>query len=186
MREPPGRLRCYSIMKKTIGLFLLAAAVFIISVAAYTERVYQPREGYRAPSFELAGLADTAQTVKLSDLKGQYVLLSFWSAADPISRMRNMTNDMIVRKVDSRLAGTSKDTINFISVNFDSSRRLVEEIASRDSLNLNDILLAAGPASRRLRTDYHLADGYRSYLIDPTGRVIARNPSEITILELMR
>ncbi len=173
-------------MKKTIGLFLLAVAVCIISVAAYTERVYQPREGYRAPSFELAGLADTARTMKLSDLKGQFVLLSFWSAADPMSRMRNMTNDLMVRRVDSRLGRSSKDTLNFISVNFDSSRKLVEEIAARDSLNLNDILLAAGPDARRIRNDYHLGEGYRSYLIDPAGRVIARNPSENTILDLMR
>lgn len=172
-------------MKKTIGLLLLAVAVCIISVAAYTERVYQPREGYRAPSFELTALADTSSTLRLSDLKGQYVLLSFWSAADPTSRMRNMKNDLIVRDVDSRLSPGAKDTLNFISVNFDSSRRLVEEIASRDSLNLNDVLLAAGPDARRLKNDYQLGYGYKSYLIDPAGRVIARNPSEATILELM-
>ena len=172
-------------MKKTIGLLLLAVAVCIISVAAYTERVYQPREGYRAPSFELTALSDTSTTLRLADLKGQYVLLSFWSAADPMSRMRNMNNDVIARRVDDALPPDARDTLNFISVNFDSSRRLVEEIAARDSLNLRDILLAAGPDSRRLRSDYHLIDGYRSYLIDPAGRVIARNPSEATILRLM-
>lgn len=172
-------------MKKTIGLLLLAVAVCIISVAAYTERVYQPREGYRAPSFELTALSDTSTTLRLADLKGQYVLLSLWSAADPMSRMRNMNNDVIARRVDAALPPDARDTLNFISVNFDSSRRLVEEIAARDSLNLRDILLAAGPDSRRLRSDYHLIDGYRSYLIDPAGRVIARNPSEATILRLM-
>lgn len=172
-------------MRKTIGLLLLAAAVFIISVAAYTERVYQPREGFRAPSFELTALADTSSRLSLADLRGQYVLLSFWSAADPLSRMRNMSNDLMVRSIDSLLSPSSADTLNFISVNFDASRRLVEEIAMRDSLNLNDILLAAGPAARRLLTDYHLADGYRTYLIDPSGKVVARNPTEETIMELM-
>ncbi len=102
-----------------------------------------------------------------------------------MSRMRNMNNDVIARRVDAALPPDARDTLNFISVNFDSSRRLVEEIAARDSLNLRDILLAAGPDSRRLRSDYHLIDGYRSYLIDPAGRVIARNPSEATILRLM-
>lgn len=172
-------------MKKTIGLLLLAAAVCIISVAAYTERIYQPREGFRAPSFELTSLADTASTIRLSDLKGQYVLLSFWSAADPLSRLRNLRCSMMAKDVDSMLPAGSPDTLNFVSVNFDTSHRLVEEIASRDSLNLNDILLAAGDDARRLRTEYHLAEGYRTYLIDPTGKVVARNPSAETILDIM-
>lgn len=173
-------------MKRTLGLILLAAAVLIISVAAYTERVYQPREGFRAPQFELSALRDTSATMKLSDLKGQYVLLSFWSAADPSSRMRNISYDMLVKKIDRELSGSAGDTLNFLSVNFDTSRRLVEEIVSRDNLNSNKVLLAGGPSARQLRTDYQLADGYRSYLIDPAGKVIARNPSEETIMKLMR
>lgn len=171
-------------MKKTIGLFLLAIAVCIISIAAYTERVYQPREGFRAPAFEMPAVADTTKTLRLADLKGRYVLLSFWSAADPQSRMRNMTYDAMTREIDRGLNHRA-DSIVFLSVNFDASHKLVRELAARDSLSVDYLGRIEGQAAQRLITDYRLADGYRAYLIDPSGRVVARNPSGDTMRDIV-
>lgn len=171
-------------MKKTIGLFLLAVAVCVISIAAYTERVYQPREGFRAPAFEMPAVADTTRTLRLADLKGRYVLLSFWSAADPQSRMRNMTYDAVTRDIDRSLNHRA-DSIVFLSVNFDASHKLVRELAARDSLSVDHLGQIGGQAAQRLITDYRLADGYRAYLIDPSGRAIARNPSADTMRDIL-
>lgn len=167
-------------MKKTILLLLLAAAVCIISVAAYTERVYQPAEGFRAPEFSAEALSPGKSPLSIDENRGRYVLLSFWSSADPASRMRNMNYDALVHRIDDHPDG-SPSRLAFISVNFDASPVLAEQIARRDSLELSELANVQGPAARRLIADYRLSDGYRAYLIDPAGRVVATNPSPQTL-----
>lgn len=167
-------------MKNTLLFLLIAAAVCLFSIAAYTERIYQPTSGFRAPDFTVSALTDTATTTSLASLRGRFVVLSFWASSDPASRMRNMTYDSMTRKIDASLPA-GEDPVAFLSVNFDSSRKLVEQIARRDSINPSDISFASGATARRLISDYRLADGYRAYLIDPSGHVVARNPSEATI-----
>ncbi|MCM1029730.1 MAG: hypothetical protein NC342_09010 [Pseudoflavonifractor sp.] len=172
-------------MKKTILLFVVAAVVCFLSIAAYSGRVRQASEGFRAPEISLQPLSGQSSRLSLKDLKGRYVLLSFWSAADPTSRMRNMTYDGIVHDIDAGLAPT-QEPVSFISVNFDTSRKLLEEIASRDGLDPTMMAHAQGIEAKRLIADYRLADGYRSYLIGPTGHVMARNPSKADIMAALR
>lgn len=167
-------------MKQTILLFLLAAAVCVISVAAYTEKVYQPAEGFRAPEFSATAVAPQSSPLSLDEHHGEYVLLSFWSSTDPSSRMHNMNYDSAVRDIDAEEAPGCKE-IAFLSVNFDSSLPLARQIALRDSLPLENVANVQGPEARRLIADYRLSDGFRAYLIDPEGRVVATNPSVETL-----
>lgn len=66
---------------KVIVLF----AVLVISVSAYSERVFEAAEGYNAPSMTIEN-SDT--TLSLADMKGRYVIVTFWSSADADSRLR--------------------------------------------------------------------------------------------------
>lgn len=172
-------------MKKTILLFLLAAAVCIISVAAYTEGIYQPTEGFRAPEFSAPAVEAPGHTLSLDDHRGEYLLLSFWSSTDPASRIRNMNYDSMVRELDTD-RGIADGNMAFISVNFDSSLSLARQIAERDSLLLSNVASVQGPSARRLISDYRLSDGFRAYLIDPHGRIIATNPSAESLRQAIK
>ena len=47
--------------------------------------------GDMAPNFEIPAIYDQSKsTTKLSDLKGKYVLLSFWATYDAPSRLQNV------------------------------------------------------------------------------------------------
>ena len=65
----------------SIALFI----VLLFSVSANTERVYQAADGFKAP--ELTLTACDGSTVALSQLRGRYVLVSFWAAYDAESRI---------------------------------------------------------------------------------------------------
>ena len=70
-------------MKKTL-LAVAAIAMLLVFSSAYNEKAIDSRVGYLAPNFTVSN-ADT--TVSLQDLKGNYVLLTFWSSADAQSRI---------------------------------------------------------------------------------------------------
>ncbi len=72
---------------KVIVLF----AVLVISVSAYSERVFEAAEGYNAPSMTIEN-SDT--TLSLADMKGRYVIVTFWSSADADSRLRGYSTGM--------------------------------------------------------------------------------------------
>ena len=70
-------------MKKTMTVIALFA-VLLITVSAHSGRVYDAAEGYKAPAFTLS---KSDSTVSLADLKGRYVLLTFWASSDAASRV---------------------------------------------------------------------------------------------------
>lgn len=176
----PGLL--YRCMKKTIILLVIAIAVITLSIVSYNDRADRELEGSAAPELNLPALETGAPGLSLADLKGQYVVVSFWSAADPASRMRNMDYENIVNKIDSGLT-RDHEPLAFVSVNFDSSGSLVSEIAAIDGLDPASIARAEGASARRLIDEYNLDDGFDAFLVDPSGRIVGRNPSEEELLE---
>ncbi len=169
-------------MKKTLILFIIAAAVVTLSIVSYSRGGERSLEGAAAPELNLASLKAGAPGISLDGLKGHYVVVSFWSAADPASRMRNMSYENLVSEIDSNLP-RSRRPVAFVSVNFDESRSLVTEIAAIDGLDPSTIAQASGPAARRIIRDYDLSEGYDTFLIDPEGRIVSRNPSEDTLID---
>lgn len=165
-------------IRKTLLIFTLLACIVAISYAAYTERVYRPATGFPAPVFTLSHPDDTTTIRSLRDLRGRYVLLSFWSSADPNSRLRLKQYDNMAREFPDKAV-----PLVVLGVNFDRSRRLFDEIVRLDSLDNGHHIYASGENARRIAADYRLADGYRSYLINPQGQIIAANPSVPAILD---
>lgn len=160
------------VIRKT---FLIAVfTIFLVAVgyAGYTDRMEELHPGFKAPVFTLSHPDDTATIHSLSDLEGRYVLLNFWSSADPVSRMRLKQYDTMVKRLNE-LSGS----IVVLGVNFDRSRRLFDEIVRLDSLDHAEHIFAYGDEARRLISDYRLAEGYRTYLIDPAGHIVATDPT---------
>ena len=155
---------------KVIVLF----AVLVISVSAYSERVFEAAEGYNAPSMTIEN-SDT--TLSLADMKGRYVIVTFWSSADADSRLRAYRYDEAAKLLP-------QERFCLLSVNFDRSERLFREIVRRDNLSAENHIHVDGSQANRIIHDYRLTEGFTSLLIDPKGRIVAMNPSIETLTKL--
>lgn len=162
-------------MKKTMIIIVLFA-VLLISVSAYTGRVYEAAEGYKAPVVTLTK-GDSSE-VCLTDLKGRYVLLSFWASTDIQSRLSAASYNDVAASFD-------EERFCLLAVNLDRSERLFREIVRRDNLSAETQYHVSVGDAARLSADYHLADGLGSFLIDPEGRVVAKNPSVQTLTQIL-
>ena len=162
-------------MKKTIKFFVIFA-VLLVTVSAYTDRVYEAADGYKAPQISVANSNDT---ISLADLRGSYVLLNFWTSSDAASRLNALSYNEAAQNQ------TLGERFCLLSVNLDRSERLFREIVRRDNLSATTHYHATGSEAQAIAAAYNLADGFNSYLIDPEGRIIATNPSARTLDRLI-
>lgn len=161
-------------MKRTMNLIALFA-VLLVSVSAYTERVFEAADGFSAPELTLSN-NDTA--VSLSKLKGKYVLVSFWASSNAQSRMA-------AARYDDFNKNHSEERFCLLSVNFDRSERLFREIVRRDNLSAKSQFFVCGNDAESIIDSYRLASGFKSFLIDPQGKIIATNPSTDTLKNIV-
>ena len=95
--------------------------------------------GDKAPTFTICG---EKQLIDLKDLRGKYVLLSFWASYDALSRMQNATLNHAVAQADNvEMAGVSSD----------------------------------------LYQTYRLKRGFKNFLLDENGVIVAK---DVTVSEL--
>lgn len=144
-------------------------AVLLLTVSANTERDYNAAEGLKAPYFEVE--APDGSTVSTSDFEGRYVIVNFWASGDASSRIAANLYDSYVESV-------GEGQISFVSVNFDRNECLFREIVRRDGLKSESQFFATPEKASELTRKFDMGNGLRSFLIDPTGRIVAVNPSE--------
>ena len=163
-------------MKKTIRIIVFFA-VLLVSISAYTGKVVDAKEGYKIPSLTLIG---NNTQINLNELKGKYVLLSFWASTDAISRVACNEYSAFAKNAEA------EERFCFLSVNFDRSEMLFNEIVKRDRLQAETQYFAQGDKASRLMADYQLENGFSTYLIDPQGRIVAKNPSTQHLNEIFK
>ena len=129
---------------------------------------------YNAPSMTIEN-SDT--TLSLADMKGRYVIVTFWSSADADSRLRAYRYDEAAKLLP-------QERFCLLSVNFDRSERLFREIVRRDNLSAENHIHVDGSQANRIIHDYRLTEGFKSLLIDPKGRIVAMNPSIETLTKM--
>ena len=115
--------------------------------------------------------------MSLSQLRGKYVLLTLWSSADVVSRLDNIRCD--------RYATTSGKVVP-MSVNFDRSKLLFDELVAADSLNTSTQYYCERQDRSIFEQKWGANQQYNSYLINPSGTVIAVNPSNQEINRLVK
>lgn len=148
-------------------MYVVLFAVLVVSVAAYSGRIYQAVDGFKAPGFSAVGL-DT--TLSVENLKGRYVLVNFWASTDADSRIAAYEYGAFSKSV-------SEEQFCLMSVNLDRSERLFREIVRKDNLNAKAQFRVSDADYSRVAGDYNLTRGLRSFLVDPSGRIVATNPS---------
>lgn len=162
-------------MRKTITLIALLAAV-LVGMSARTDRHFDAVEGKLAPSIELINDSDT---LSLSSLRGNNVVLCFWSSEDAQSRIN-------LHRLNALAQGENQ--FRLLAVNLDRSEGLFREIIGRDGFSnemqfhLQGSKASAAIEAFRLRN----ADGKlapKTFLIDPMGKITTVNPGKKEILK---
>jgi peroxiredoxin len=117
--------------------------------------------GDKAPSFTIG---DEWQGVSLEAMKGRYVLLSFWSSYDAESRMRNAT---------LQHAASADDRVEMVSVSFDEYQSIFDETIKKDQIPTEHCFVDLAGSSSPLYRKYRLDRGFKNYLLDENGVIVA-------------
>ncbi|GAB6010150.1 thioredoxin-like domain-containing protein [Dysgonomonas reticulitermitis] len=107
--------------------------------------------------------------LNLSDLKGQKVLVNLWAAYDANSHRDNV--------LFSNLIENEKYSVQMVSVSFDKSETVFERTLAMDKIDRKNQFLANGNEYSALFDRYQLKKGFKNYLIDENGVIMAMNLS---------
>ena len=143
---------------KTTGILAGAGilGLMVLTSAVSTKNV--PLEvGNQAPEISISDAE--GHTMLLSDLKGEEVILNFWSAMDAESRISNVR---LAREAER--AGAK-----YIGMCIDSDRQLAEEVMKSDNVSTDNLYIA----DPQVTDEYQLTKGTRTVKIDPYGIVAA-------------
>ena len=123
-----------------------------------------------APDFNIKALSSDQHDFTLSDLKGKYVLLSFWASYDAPSRMHNATLSQACRTA-------SPDNVEMVSVSFDEYQSIFKETIRKDQIVTPSCFVETEGRSSELFNKYRLDGGFANYLLDENGVIVAKNIS---------
>ena len=122
-----------------------------------------------APDFTIESTSDAQHNFDLTDLKGKYVLLSFWASYDAQSRMQNAS-------LSNALRSTSQD-VEMVSVSFDEYQSVFQETIRKDQIVTPTCFVETEGEDSGLFKKYRLNRGFTNYLLDGNGVIIAKNIS---------
>ena len=122
-----------------------------------------------APDFKIQSMSAGQPLAELSDMKGKYVLLSFWASYDAHSRMQNASLSNVLRS-------TSQD-VEMVSVSFDEYQSVFKETIRKDQIVTPTCFVETKGESSGLFKKYRLGRGFTNYLLDENGVIIAKNIS---------
>ena len=120
--------------------------------------------GDKAPTFTICG---EKQLIDLKDLRGKYVLLSFWASYDALSRMQNATLNHAVAQADN--------------VSFDEYKSIFNETIKKDQISTSNCFVELAGVSSDLYQTYRLKRGFKNFLLDENGVIVAK---DVTVSEL--
>ena len=147
------------------GIFVVLMMISFISFSFVGKDT--PTEGLtigdKAPTFRIDG---EKQTIDLKDLRGKYVLLSFWASYDAPSRMKNAALDHAVSHADN---------VEMVSVSFDDYKSVFNETIKKDRISASKCAVEPKGEHSELFKTYRLNRGFKNYLLDENGVIIAKD-----------
>ena len=124
-----------------------------------------------APDFKIQSMSAGQPLAELSDMKGKYVLLSFWASYDAHSRMQNASLSNVLR------SASRNDNVEMVSVSFDEYQSIFKETIRKDQIVTPTCFVETKGESSGLFKKYRLGRGFTNYLLDENGVIIAKNIS---------
>lgn len=123
-----------------------------------------------APDFTIESTSEQQHALNLSDMKGKYVLLSFWASYDAQSRMQNIS-------LSNALQTTGLDNVEMVSVSFDEYQSVFKETIRKDQIVTPTCFVETKGENSGLFKKYRLNRGFNNYLLDGNGVIVAKNIS---------
>ena len=152
-------------IKNVSGIFVVLIMSSFISFSFVGKDT--PTEGLsigdKAPEFNICG---EKQLINLKDLRGKYVLLSFWASYDAASRMQNATLNHAISKADN---------VEMVSVSFDEYKSIFNETIKQDQISTSKCFVELKGQKSNLYKTYRLQRGFKNYLLDENGVIIAKD-----------
>ena len=124
-----------------------------------------------APDFKIQSMSAGQPLAELSDMKGKYVLLSFWASYDAHSRMQNASLSNVLR------SASRNENVEMVSVSFDEYQSVFKETVRKDQIVTPTCFVETKGESSGLFKKYRLGRGFTNYLLDENGAIIAKNIS---------
>ena len=124
-----------------------------------------------APDFKIQSMSAGQPLAELSDMKGKYVLLSFWASYDAHSRMQNASLSNVLR------SASRNENVEMVSVSFDEYQSIFKETIRKDQIVTPTCFVETKGESSGLFKKYRLGRGFTNYLLDENGVIIAKNIS---------
>ncbi|MDE6172074.1 MAG: redoxin domain-containing protein [Bacteroides sp.] len=128
-----------------------------------------------APDFNIETMSAEQPAQSLSQMRGKYVLLSFWASYDAQSRMRNASFSNALRST------ALSHNVEMGSVSFDEHQSIFEETIRKDQIVTPTCFVETKGESSGIFKKYRLGRGFTNYLLDDNGVIIAKN---ISVAEL--
>ena len=146
--------------------------LLICSLTAFVEKDKPTgglSEGDVAPDFKIESTSEEQPAFKLANMKGRYVLLSFWASYDAQSRMQNVSLNNALR--------SDAPNVKMVSISFDEYRSVFEETIRKDQIVTPTCFVETEGEDSGLFKKYRLNRGFTNYLLDGNGVIIAKNIS---------
>ena len=124
-----------------------------------------------APDFKIQSMSAGQPLAELSEMKGKYVLLSFWASYDAHSRMQNASLSNVLR------SASRNENVEMVSVSFDEYQSIFKETVRKDQIVTPACFVETKGESSGLFKKYRLGRGFTNYLLDENGVIIAKNIS---------
>lgn len=135
--------------------------------------------GDKAPQFTLSATTEGGQPLSLKSLKGNYVLLSFWASYNAASRMQNV-------QMSRAVAGMSGQGVRMVSVSFDQYRSVFNETVKHDKIDPAVSFVELAGEKSPVFKQYRLKHGFKNYLLNPEGVIIAKDVQADELAEYIR
>ena len=150
--------------------------LLICSLTAFVEKDKPTgglSEGDVAPDFKIESASNGQPAFKLGNLKGKYVLLSFWASYDAQSRMQNVSLSNVLR---------SSRNVEMVSVSFDEFKSIFNETIKKDRISTSNCFVELAGNSSDLFKTYRLNKGFKNFLLDKNGVIVAKDitPSQLS------
>lgn len=123
-----------------------------------------------APDFKIETIVKE-QTIDLKELRGQYVLLSFWASYDALSRVQNISLNNVLK------SSAHSNNVTLVSVSFDDYESIFEETVRKDQIVTPNCFVETAGQQSKLYKRFKLKNGFANYLLDVNGKIIAKNIS---------
>ncbi|MBP7486608.1 MAG: thioredoxin family protein [Parabacteroides sp.] len=160
-------------MKVRAYVLLVSVGILVMSASTKKARLSEGNTpGNLAPRIESL---ENEREFSFQNRSGRYTLLNFWAAYDAESRALNIQLWNEVKKLSS-------SEIEMISISFDKSSSVFAETVKTDRLNEENQFRDGMGTESELYGKYALKKGFKNFLIDDQGVIVAVNvaPDEIS------